>query len=91
MKLLRAYIDRQNPMAIFRNGREFNADNLTADDVEALANYLAHDLSPENLCCDGELKGADLRCKCDFLCGVKSELLEFAAMRYPLLNLQGIF
>jgi len=51
-----------------------NPKDLTADQKRALARGLLSDLSPENLCCDGELRGAKLRAKTSLLNKAKSEL-----------------
>jgi len=43
-------------------------------DREKIRQRLECDLSPENLCCDGELGGAALRRKADYLNGALAEL-----------------
>lgn len=47
---------------------------LTAEHKQKLADRLACALSPENLCCDGELRGAQLRAKAALLNNAKAEL-----------------
>lgn len=51
-----------------------NPKDLTADQKKSLARALLGALSPENLCCDGELRGAKLRAKASLLNKAKSEL-----------------
>ena len=59
MKALQAYIDQKNKWnAIFR-GEQFEVK--TAKGRQRVADNLDCDLSPENLTCDGELRGAQLR------------------------------
>lgn len=76
---LKQYIAQKNVMANFmvaRGGKVkvYDENNLSADDKAQLADSLACDLSPENLCCDGELRGAPLRAKAKMLNDAKKEL-----------------
>ena len=48
--------------------------DLTADHKKQLASRLLSALSPENLCCDGELRGAKLRSKAIMLNTAKADL-----------------
>jgi len=47
---------------------------LTTEQKKKLAQRLLSALSPENLCCDGELRGAALRTKSAMLNKAKAEL-----------------
>jgi hypothetical protein len=49
-------------------------EELTAAHKKELANRLLSALSPENLCCDGELRGAKLRAKSIMLNTAKADL-----------------
>ena len=71
---LRKYINHQNRMATLFGGKLFDMSNMTAEDKTALAKKVLCDLSPENLTCDGELRGAKLRTKQQMLNGAKAEL-----------------
>lgn len=48
--------------------------DLTPEHKKELANRLLSALSPENLCCDGELRGAKLRAKSILLNTAKADL-----------------
>lgn len=48
---------------------------LSANDRQRLASMIDSDLSPENLTCDGEVRGQALRQKFNFLNRVAQELL----------------
>jgi hypothetical protein len=49
---------------------------MSEQDRKTIAQLLESDLSPENLTCDGELRGAQLRTKVSFLNRVADELRE---------------
>ena len=57
---------------------------LNSDSNQLMADYRLKtplteaDLSPENLCCDGELRGAKLRAKSNMLNGAKADLQRLA-------------
>lgn len=74
MKYLQTYIDQQNRYSVFFKGKTYDASNLSRSDVLDLLDRLEGDLSPENLCCDGELRGKALQQKSKLLYGAKSEL-----------------
>ncbi len=78
MKNIKKYIDQ--PIGInFWRGREgkplVDADNLTNEDAQDLFNQLDGELSPENLCCDGELPMAQVRKKARMLHAAGKDLL----------------
>lgn len=74
MKFLPTYVDQQNRYAVFFKGKTYDAYNLSRSDIKDLLDRLECDLSPENLCCDGELRGKALQQKSKLLYGAKSEL-----------------
>ncbi len=53
----------------------------TQAEVDTWRNQIETDLSPENLCCDGEISGAAVRRK---LNGLKAELKELARLEATL-------
>ena len=77
---LAKFIAQENKTAEFmksfggRGLKTYDVKNLTAEDKKDLANSLASALSPENLCCDGELRGAKLHAKAKILNDAKKEL-----------------
>lgn len=70
-----AFIDKQNVMARLFKTKEYRPGNLTAEDRKELLQVVETQLSPENLCCDGELRGAALKAKSDMLNGAKEALI----------------
>jgi hypothetical protein len=48
--------------------------NISPREARELLDSLDNDLSPENLCCDGELRGAPLRAKAKMLNEAKRAL-----------------
>ena len=78
-KHLEAYIARQNFTAAVFKTTVYSAANLTAQHRKELLEQIECDLSPENLCCDGELRGAALRKKAAMINGAKAELLRLQA------------
>jgi hypothetical protein len=72
---LQAYIDGLNRWAPFSKKAMIpKVAHLTPEDKSDLAHSLSADLSPENLCCDGELTGSALRQKTKQLMGARKEL-----------------
>lgn len=76
MKNLQLYIHHKNAYtALFvPSGRMLDITYLTKADCDFLASCLDGDLSPENLCCDGELRGPALAKKAKFLNACVKEL-----------------
>ena len=62
---LKQYIDRANTFGKFFGEKEYDLNS--AVDRRRLAEKLDCDLSPENLSCDGEVRGAALKHKYTFL------------------------
>lgn len=72
---LQKYVDDKN-----RWQKLFGQPELTLTshkDRQTIADMLDCDLSPENLCCDGELRGAALQRKSRFLNAALRELKTF--------------
>jgi len=74
VKNLTAFIDQHNFHASIFGGRQMDVKNLTAADRQKLLDDLECALSPENLCCDGELSGPALQRKSRQLNGALREL-----------------
>ena len=74
---LTVYVERTNRLArlFARKGEAYKVYdvNSRADRVELLAR-LENDLSPENVSCDGEVRGQELRNKVAYLTGAKAAL-----------------
>jgi len=70
---LTAYVDRKNAFANIFGGKALSLQN--ARDRQAIADALDCDLSPENLTCDGELSGSQVRACYKALTQAAKELL----------------
>jgi hypothetical protein len=75
MSHLDNYLMQKNFMAGIVGGRVYDANSLSEIDIDCLLQDLDNDLSPENLTCDGELRGGGLARKNAMLRGAMSELL----------------
>ena len=73
-KHLATFVEQSNFTRRIFGGKVLSVSNLTAADRAELLDELEGALSPENLCCDGELRGAPLRKKAAMLNGAKAEL-----------------
>ena len=74
---LRSYIESRNALlAFFRGSHPIDPDNISYQDARDLLEAVECDLSPENLCCDGELRGRALQQKAARLHGAKAALEE---------------
>jgi hypothetical protein len=88
---LKAFIKQQNDAETFwasHSGRTpmllpQDPVKLTGAQRVALAKRLSCSLSPENLCCDGELRGAKLQAKSRLLYKAKEELEGLMGMAIP--------
>lgn len=70
-KAIEAYIAEKNRWnSLFPNSKD-----LTLNDLPEITKELAVDMSPENMTCDGELRGAKLRARANKLNKVAAELL----------------
>jgi hypothetical protein len=74
MKNLTAFIAQQNFHATLFGGKQLDVKCLTPADRAQLHDALESALSPENLCCDGELRGKALQQKSRMLNGALREL-----------------
>lgn len=73
-KYLDNYLFQKNFMAGVFGGRTYDVYNLTEIDIDCLLQDLDYELSPENLTCDGELRGLGLKNKRRMLEGAMAEL-----------------
>jgi len=69
---LEQYVERKNAWGKIFGQKPLSL--LRAEDRQKIANSLDSDLSPENLTCDGEVRGAELRNKAAFLNRAAREL-----------------
>lgn len=72
MKALQAYVDQKNKWAALFKGQQF--EFKTAKGRQRIADSIDCDLSPENLTCDGELDGFQIRSKAQKLHRAATEL-----------------
>ena len=79
MRNLEAYIEKQNIWNAMFGKRQFDVKNLTSKDIATIRDMLECDLSPENLCCDGELYGKALMQKTRWLQGALNDLNKISA------------
>ena len=73
-KHLTSYVEQKNWVRRLFKQPSFDVNNLSALDVQDLLSSIEGDLSPENLSCDGELRGAVLRRRATMLNGARTEL-----------------
>ncbi len=66
------YVDQKNQWAVMFGGKKLSL--LDKADRQRIADSLDADLSPENLTCDGELRGAELQKRYNFLTRAAKEL-----------------
>jgi|APFre7841882630_1041343.scaffolds.fasta_scaffold364363_2 hypothetical protein len=74
MKNLTAFIVQQNFDASLFGRKQLDVKHLSAADRATLRDALDSALSPENLCCDGELRDRALQQKSRMLNGALREL-----------------
>jgi len=72
MSALQKYIDQKNRWNSIFKGKQYEIQ--TAKGRQEVANCLDSDLSPENLCCDGELSRSQVLTKHRALTSVVKEL-----------------
>jgi hypothetical protein len=70
---LEQYVERKNAFAKLFGSKQLSL--LNAKDRQRIANSIDADLSPENLTCDGELSGAQVRQRQSFLFRCADELV----------------
>jgi hypothetical protein len=81
MRNLEQYVQQLNAYSQIFNKPVMYIDKLTPVQFQQLADGLENNLSPENLTCDGELRGAVLMKRARMLQGAKAELLKLAKLR----------
>lgn len=86
-KTLREYISNKNFAArVFNYGtgkpKQYDMYRLTKADVKELQLMVECEQSPENLTCDGELRGAQLAARVKYLNTVQDELAQLAQLTY---------
>ena len=74
MKALQAYIEQKNRWNAIFKGEQFEVKSAAGR--KRIAQSLDADLSPENLTCDGEVRGVELRKKQDYLNQCVTELIQ---------------
>ena len=82
---LKQYIDRANALGKIFGSKEYDLNNVF--DRRSLAEKLDWDLSPENLTCDGEVRGEALKRKYTLLTRAQQqlELVEQHEMKHAML------
>ena len=70
---LEQYVERKNSWGALFNKPALSL--LNAKDRQAIANSIDADLSPENLTCDGEVRGTALQKKSAYLTRCAAELV----------------
>jgi hypothetical protein len=73
MKALTAYVEQKNRWNALFKGEQFEVKSAAGR--KRIAQSLDADLSPENLTCDGEVRGVELRKKQDYLNQCVTELI----------------
>ncbi len=69
---LKAYVEQKNSWAALFKGAQLSLSN--SQDRQRIAQSIDADLSPENLTCDGELRGAEVQKRYNFLTKAAREL-----------------
>jgi len=67
------YVEQKNKWRAIFNQKPLSL--LNKQDRQAIANSIDSELSPENLTCDGELRGAQVRDKFRYLTRAAEELI----------------
>lgn len=73
MKALTAYVEQKNRWNALFKGEQFEVQSAAGR--RRVAQSLDADLSPENLTCDGEVRGVELRKKQEYLNQCVTELI----------------
>jgi hypothetical protein len=71
---LQQVIDQANFTATIFGGKVYDINALTQTDADLLCATINNQLSPENLTCDGELRGAQVQARFNTLAGALKEL-----------------
>ena len=70
---LEAYVENKNRWRLIFTQKPLSL--LNAEDRQTIANSIDSELSPENLTCDGELRGAQVQQKFRYLTRCAEELI----------------
>ena len=70
---LEQYVEQKNSWGKLFGSKQLSL--LNAKDRQSIANSIDADLSPENLTCDGELSGSEVRQRQAYLFRVAEELI----------------
>ena len=73
IQALETYVEQKNRWRAIFNQKPLSL--LNKQDRQAIANSIDSEMSPENLTCDGELRGAQVREKARLLTRCAEELL----------------
>ena len=73
-KYLTQYIEQRNMIRMWFNQPKIDPANIKPAEARELLDSIEGDLSPENHCCDGEMRGAPLRAKTKMLNEAKKAL-----------------
>lgn len=84
MTNLTKYVDMQNGWGAMCGSEPMDLSKLDNALAQKLYNMLEGDLSPENLCCDGELPPAQVRKKARMLNGAVAELNALGYKQAPI-------
>jgi hypothetical protein len=77
LKYLNTYLDRENTMARMFRQKEITLP-LSQKDLQNLVDRLSCQLSPENLCCDGELPMREVRSRAKLYNGTYKDLVKYS-------------
>jgi hypothetical protein len=72
IQTLESYVESKNRWQAIFKGRQYSL--LSAVDRQAIADMIDADLSPENLTCDGELRGPAVQARYKMLTRAAQEL-----------------
>jgi hypothetical protein len=74
MKHLQSYLETKNRWARLSGRKELRIEDINQREADELFRALGCELSPENLTCDGELRGRALQQKAAMLKGAVRDL-----------------
>lgn len=79
MRNLKAFCEQQNFWRRLSGKPDYDINNLTQADVNDIVETLDCNMSPENLCCDGEISGAQIARRRRMFTGAYTEISKLAA------------
>ena len=83
MEYLAQFIDNQNRQNAIFGGEQMDLSKLDDALAQKLFGMLEGELSPENLCCDGELPHAQVKVKATLLNGAVRDLEKLGYTQDP--------